>query len=140
MLPSLVMELSMLMPRSRPMERMALPAILLISPCRNELRAEFIENDDVLPSVRYMPEASIVTAIFPRPSSLMVFSSSWIDMSLGASMRNSIPGDDSVFDSFTPQVKSTTRPMPVPSFTVAFTASVAVMFSVGSMGSPVNSM
>ena len=39
---------------------MAVPAILLISELRKEVRALFIENELVEPLARYMPDANIV--------------------------------------------------------------------------------
>ena len=138
-MPPDVLVLSMLMPRSSPIERIALPATLLISFWRNDERALFIVNWLVLPSVRYMPEASMVTATLLRPSVVSVLSWSLMVMSLGASIMNSRPRLLSVWVSLTPQSKSTARLL-LPSLTVVLTLSVAVMCSCGFMGSPVNSM
>ena len=74
------------------MLRMAVPAMLLISELRNEVRAVFIENELVVPLARYIPEASIVMAILPRSSTLIEFNSSWMVWSLDAEMINWIPG------------------------------------------------
>ena len=125
--------------RSSPIERMADPAMLLISDWRKELSAAFIVKPLVFPSARYMPDASMVMAIFPRSSSLMALSSSRTALSVGASMTKASPRLFSVCDSFTPQTKSTGRPLVSPSPTVALTFSVAVMWSVGLYTSPVNS-
>ena len=76
MAPLAIIVLSMLMPTSSPMVRMAEPAMLLISVCKYELKALFIENADGLASVRYMPDTNMVTATLPLPSTDMVFSSS----------------------------------------------------------------
>lgn len=78
------------------MLRMAVPAMLLISELRNEVRAVFIENELVVPLARYIPEASIVMAILPRSSTLIEFNSSWMVWSLDAEMINWIPGFSSV--------------------------------------------
>ena len=56
------------MPTLRSRVLKAEPAMLLISLWRKVLRAEFIEKLLVLPSARYMPVVSMVTAIFPRSS------------------------------------------------------------------------
>ena len=63
-------------------------------------------------------------------------------MSSGALRVNSKPMSDSVFVMMTPQSNSTVRPpwSPEPDETFAFVRSVAVMFSFGFIGSPVNSM
>ena len=55
-------------------------------------------------------------------------------------MVNSSPMFCKVFDTFTPQTKSTTRPLPDEVPTVDFVVSVAVSDSLGFIGSPVNSM
>ena len=140
MAPAALVELSTDIPTSTPTERIAEPAILLISELRNEVKALFMENELVFPLARYMPEASIVMAIFPRSSILIVFSSSCKVASFGEETINWMPGLFNVCESFTPQMKSTERPVPCPSFTVVLTFSVAVMFRVGLNGSPLNSM
>ena len=127
------------MPNDRSRVRSALPVILPISLLRNELRAEFMEKLPV-PSARYMPVVSMVTANFPRWSTPMACSSLCSCMSSGASSVNSRPMSLSVLVILTPQSKSTLRPTPLLLETVALVRSVAVMFSVGFMGSPVNSM
>ena len=119
---------------------MAVPAILLISELRKEVRALFIENELVEPLARYIPDASIVMAILPRSSTLIEFNSSCTVWSFDAEMINWIPGFSKVWLSFTPQMKSTERPLPSPSFTVVLMSSVAVMLRVGLNGSPVNWM
>ena len=115
------------------------PAMLLISLCRNELRAEFIVKLPVLPSARYIPVVSIPTASLPRSSGDMVASSPLMVLSSGASMVNCTPIFLRVWVMETPQLKSTLRFCPPSPVMGAFTCSVAVMFSLGFMGSPVNS-
>ena len=61
-------------------------------------------------------------------------------MSSGASRVNSKPMSSSVFVMMTPQSKSTLRPTPLLAETAVLTCSVAVMFNVGFIGGPVNSM
>ena len=92
MAPAALVELSTDIPTSTPTERIAEPAILLISELRKEVRALFMENELVLPLARYMPEASIVMAILPRSSTLIVFSSSCKVASFGEEMINWMPG------------------------------------------------
>ena len=99
-----------------------------------------MEKALVLPSARYMPVVSMVTASLPRCSRPMACSSLWIIMSSGASRVNSTPMLLRVWVIFTPQSKSTLRPAPLEPETVALVRSVAVMLSVGFMGSPVNSI
>ena len=115
------------------------PVMLLISLCRNELRAAFMENLLVLPLARYMPVVSIVTAILPRSSADIEVRSLLTVLSSGASMMNCRPMSLSVLVMTTPQSKATLRLAPSSSPTVALVRSVAVMFSRGFIGSPVNS-
>ena len=98
-----------------------------------------MENLPVLPSARYMPVVSIVTAILPRSSVDIAESSELTTLSSGASMVNCRPISLRVLVMTTPQSKATLRPMPLSSVTVALVRSVAVRFSRGFMGSPVNS-
>ena len=63
------------MPKERSRVRKALPDMALICELRKALRALFTESELGLPSERYMPVVSIVTAIFPRFSADMVISS-----------------------------------------------------------------
>ena len=63
------------MPKERSRVRRALPDMALICELRKALRALFTESELGLPSERYMPVVSIVTAIFPRFSADMVISS-----------------------------------------------------------------
>ena len=128
------------MPTLMSMDFIALLVMLFISLCRNELSALFIENPPVLPSARYIPVVSMVTAALPRCSTLMAASSFFIVMSSGASRVNSSPMSCSVFVTFTPQSKSTVRLLPDSEPTFAFTRSVAVMFRRGFITLPVNSM
>ena len=74
--PAALVELSTDIPISKPMERMAVPAMLLISELRKEVRALFMENELVLPLARYIPDANMVMAILPRSSTLIALSSS----------------------------------------------------------------
>ena len=136
MVPSCSVELSM--PNDRSMVFRALPAMLFISDCRNELRAEFIENFEVLPSERYMPVVSIVTASLPRSSGDFMLNSSDMVWFSGASIMNSSPMSFSVFDSFMP-VRNVTMWLTPSMFTLAFTVSLAVMCSRGFIISPVHS-
>ena len=138
MLPAASVDLSIPIDKSR--VRSALPVILLISLFRNALRAEFMEKAPVLPSARYMPVVSIVTASFPRCSVPMACNSPCISISSGASRVNSRPMSLSVFVIFTPQSNVTLRPTPLAPDTVALVRSVAAIFSAGFMGSPVNSI
>ena len=128
---------------SRPMLRSsvfrALPVMLLISLCRKELSAEFMEKPLVLPSARYMPVVSMVTASLPRCSVLMEASSLLTALSSGALMMNSSPMSLSVRVMTTPQSKATLRLWLPSLLTAALVRSVAVMLSRGFMGSPVNS-
>ena len=119
---------------------MALLVMLFISLCKNELSALFIEKPPVLPSARYMPVVSIVTAIFPLCSTLMAASSFFNVMSSGASRVNSRPMSCSVLVTFTPQSNSTVRLLPDSEGTFAFTCSVAAMFRRGFITLPLNSM
>ena len=126
--------------KSSPIDLRALPVILFISLCINEARAPLIAELALLPSPRYIPDASIDTASFPRSSVLFVFSSLLICISSGASMINSIEGEESVCVRLTPHSKSTILPCAEPSETLLLSLSVAVMLSVGLKGSPVNSI
>ena len=119
------------MPTLRSRVFRAEPAMLLISLCRKELRAEFMEKPLVLPSARYMPVEIIPTASLPRCSSVIVASSPLIPLSSGASMVKVTPMSFRVFVMATPQSKSTLLLGPLSLPTVAFTCSVAVMFSFG---------
>ena len=105
--------------------------MLLISLCRKELRAEFMEKALALPSERYMPVVSIPTATLLRWSSVIVASSPFTALSSGASMVKARPISFKVFVIDTPQWKSTLLPWPWSLLTVALTSSVAVMFSFG---------
>lgn len=79
------------------------------------------------------------TASFDRSSALFMLSSLRICASSGASMTNSTPMSGNVFDSLTPQSKSTMRPCEFSDdATAVFTFSVAVMLSVGFIGFPVH--
>ena len=127
------------MPTLTSMVFRAEPVMLLISLCRKELRAVFMEKPAVLPSARYMPVVSIVTAILPRSSFDKAESSLLTALSSGASMMNSSPMSLRVLVMTTPQSKDTFLPMPLSSVTLALVRSVAVMFNRGFMGSPVNS-
>ena len=100
-----------------------------------------MEKPLVLPSVRNIPVVSIVTAILPRSSVDMACSSLLMVLSSGAEMMNCSPMSASVLVMTTPQSNTTERacePSPL-SLTVALVRSVAVMFSRGFAGSPVNS-
>ncbi len=126
------------MPTERSRVRSALPEMLLISFCRNELRASFMENEERLLSERYMPVVSIVTATLPRSSVDMACSSLSMVMFSGASMMNSSPMLLSVWLIATPQLKVTDCVVPS-TVALALVSSVAVMLSFGFMSSPVNS-
>ena len=115
--------------------------MLLISELRNELSAEFMEKEPVaLSPGRYMPVVSMDTASFPRCSTLMACSSLCSCMSSGASSVNSTPMLLTDRLMMTPQSNVTERPAPPSPATVALVRSVAMMFSDGFIGSPVNSM
>ena len=87
-----------------------------------------------------MPVVSMVTATLPRSSAVMVVSSPLMVLSSGASMINWRPMSLRVLVMTTPQSKLTLRlPLPSAKLTVALVRSVAVMLSLGFMGSPVNS-
>ena len=94
---------------------------------------------ELLEPSKYMPEASMVTASLERSSTLLELSFPCMSWSSGACMINSTPGLGKRLDSRTPASKSTILPFPVPSDTLVRTRSVAVMLSVGVVGSPVNS-
>ena len=137
MLPVASVALSMPTLRSRVFR--AEPAMLLISLCRKELRAEFMVKLLVLPLARYMPVVSIVTATLPRSSTVIVASSPLMSLSSGASMMNCRPMSLSVLVMTTPQSKATLREAPLSLLTVALVRSVAVMLSFGFVASPANS-
>ena len=115
------------------------PVMLLISLCRNELSAVFMDSPLVLPSARYMPVVSMVTASLPRSSADMLCSSLLMALSSGAEMMNCSPMSFSVLVMTTPQSNVTNRPWLPSVLTDALVRSVAVMSSRGFMGSPVNS-
>ena len=127
-------------PNDRSSVRSAFPVILLISLFKNELRAEFIVKALVFPSARYMPVVSMDTASFPLCSLLIACSSPCRAMSSGESRVNSNPISLSVLVMMTPQSKSMLLPIPPAFATVAFVLSIALMFKVGFIGSPVNSI
>ena len=120
----------------------ALPAMLVISLCRNEFRALLASKPPDLPvpppSPRYMPVASMATASFPRSSLDMATSWFWMEASSGASRVNSSPMFSSELVMATPTSKLTDRGTSF-SVTVERTRSVATMFMLGFIGFPVNS-
>ena len=85
------------------MERIADPMMLFISELRKEVKALFMEKEEVPPEAMYMPEANMVMAIFPRSSLSIVFNSSCKAMSSGAEIMNCIPGLLRFCVNFTPQ-------------------------------------
>lgn len=127
-------------PKLTSSERSALPVIWLIWLFRKALSAEFMENELVLPSARYMPVVSMATACLARSSLDMLCSWLCSVMSSGASMMNSRPMLESIWLTTTPQVNTATRPPDASPPTVALVCSVAVRWRAGSMGSPRNSM
>ena len=103
MVPSASVERSS--PKDRSIVFSAAPVRFCISACRKLFRAEFIEKLEVLPSERYIPVVSIVTAIFPLSSCDIVFSSSATIWFSGALMMNCSPMSFSVLLSTTPVSK-----------------------------------
>ena len=133
--------LSILAVKSSPIELRALPVIELTCVCRKLANAPLmavLALAELLPS-KYIPDANIVTASFERSSTLFVLRIFCISWSSGAVIINSTPSLGNCLVRLTPHSKSTILPSPAPLDTLVLTFSVAVILSVGFIGSPVNS-